>query len=185
MASPWKSAEEIDGWMTIPELNWLREHAAQCYSVLEIGSWKGRSTWALCESCPGTVHACDWWGGADDGNVGAYEELQYIDMHKVFMANVGHFPNLQVHKMKSRAFAKSPSSPRYVDMVFIDGDHSYGGCMGDICDWWPRCAKYLCGHDASWPGVQRALDGFAPRQWKVVVGDIWLMEKLNGQGVRV
>ena len=164
--------------MTPPELDWLRKRAALSTSVLEIGSWKGRSTWALCESCPGPVHAVDWWGGADDGNVGAYDELKYIDMHKVFMANVGHFPNLQVHKMKSRAFAKQPASPRFVDMVFIDGDHSYGGCLGDLKDWGPRTTKTLCGHDASWKGVKKALDEYAFGRWRVVVGDIWIVERV-------
>ena len=181
MASPWQSAEEIDGWMTPDELGWLRWYAAQSQSVLEIGSWKGRSTWALCESCPGTVHAVDWWGGADDGNVGAYEELQYVDVHKVFMANVGHFPNLEVHKMKSRAFAKQPESPQTLDMVFIDGDHSYGGCLGDLKDWGWRTQKFLSGHDASWKGVKQALNKYAFGHWKVAVGDIWT---INLKGMR-
>lgn len=171
----WKCAEEIDGWMSVDELAWLRSTAAMSQSVVEIGSWKGRSTWALCESCPGPVHAVDHWAGSKDGNKGAFDELNYIDVHALFLANVGHFPNLQVHKMKSRAFAKLPSSPRFVDMVFIDGDHSYGAVMGDLRDWGPRTTKYLCGHDLSWKGVRQALDEYAPGRWQHTVGDIWMI----------
>lgn len=178
----WQCAEEIEGWMRPEELAWLRQAAASVQSVLEIGSWKGRSTWALCESCPGPVHACDWWGGSDDGNVGAFEELKHIDVHAVFMANVGHFPNLRVHKMKSRALAKHKDAPATVDMVFIDGDHSYGAVMGDLTDWAWRTRWIVCGHDASWKGVKQALDEYAPGQWRVMAGDIWAIDKARFTG---
>jgi predicted O-methyltransferase YrrM len=178
----WTCAEEVDGWMRPTELQWLREMAKGCESVLEIGSWKGRSTWALCESCPGIVHAVDHWAGSEDGNIGAFEELKYMDVHQIFLNNVGHFPNLRVHKMKSRAFAKDKASPRSLDMVFIDGDHSEGACYGDLVDWGWRAKKVLCGHDADWKGVQKALDHYAPGRWRVVCDSIWMVELGIGVG---
>lgn len=65
-----------------------------------------------------------------------------------------------------------------VDMVFIDGDHSYEGCKGDILGWLPHIKKggILAIHDYAkeqvyalphrndvphempWPGVDQAVD---------------------------
>lgn len=37
-------AIEIDGWMSDDELDWLRSNRKGCKRILEIGSWKGRSS---------------------------------------------------------------------------------------------------------------------------------------------
>ena len=54
---------------------------------------------------------------------------------------------------------------RSLDFVFIDADHSHGGCAADIAMWWPkiRVGGWLCGHDYDHPtrrqfGVKRAVD---------------------------
>lgn len=73
-----------------------------------------------------------------------------------------------------------------VDMVFIDGDHSYEGCRGDIEAWFPRLKwggvmaihdyekqkrfndQFIEGapHWKSWPGVDAAVNEFAVRHEK-------------------
>lgn len=37
----------------------------------------------------------------------------------------------------------------HFDLVYIDADHTYRGCMRDILAWWPKVKKggYLSGHD--------------------------------------
>ncbi len=49
----------IQGWMSLKELNWLYQQAKKCDSILEIGSWKGRSTHALLSGCKGIVTCVD------------------------------------------------------------------------------------------------------------------------------
>lgn len=51
-----------------------------------------------------------------------------------------------------------------IDVLFIDGDHSYEGCMVDINSWYPHMAKngVMLFHDcdASSPGVVQAVKQF-------------------------
>ncbi len=52
-----------------------------------------------------------------------------------------------------------------VDVIFIDGDHSYEGCKDDIDNWYPQMAKggVMLFHDAdeTSPGVVQAIEEFA------------------------
>ena len=50
--------------------------------------------------------------------------------------------------------------PSKLDMVFLDGDHSYEAVMADLKTWAPRATKLLCGHDLTdpnYPGVRQAV----------------------------
>lgn len=58
-----------------------------------------------------------------------------------------------------------PSPDLPLDLVFIDGDHSFEGCMADLITWVPKVKKggMILLHDAdtaSFPGVQLAIREF-------------------------
>jgi len=147
----------IRGWMTETELAALREFASLSDSVVEIGSWKGRSTKELLENCRGTVYAVDTWKGSSGDISGVMTECQ--DVHGEFVKNVGHYPNLKIIKNNSLDAAKEFNG-RKVDMVFIDADHSYEAVKTDIEAWLPKCKKIMCGHDyqLNCPGVIKAVN---------------------------
>ena len=54
-----------------------------------------------------------------------------------------------------------------LDLVFIDGDHTYEPVQRDLAAWWPKLKadqqSIFCGHDYSkqFPGVIRAVDEWA------------------------
>ena len=59
-------------------------------------------------------------------------------------------------------------------LVYIDGDHTYRGCMRDICAWWPKAARFclFAGHDYCKRhdyGVVEAVDDFFSIKCKVHV----------------
>lgn len=76
---------------------------------------------------------------------------------------------------------------RWVDCVFIDADHSYNGCKGDIQAWLPNIKprgilaihdykKHLltydeltCPHPRPWPGVDWAVDELLLGKYPVVM----------------
>jgi hypothetical protein len=141
--------EGIEGWMFTEELEWLADKAKDMDSVVEIGSWKGRSTVTLCKSCPGMVWAIDPWRDCMD----AYDE---------FIRNTKKTVDLIIMRMPSlRAVHLFPE--KSVDMVFIDGNHDYKFVKGDILAWTPVARKLICGHDYNhpdYPGVRHAVDKY-------------------------
>ena len=148
---------QIPGWMTPGELDFLYKTAKEMDSIVEIGSWKGRSTHALLSGCKGTVTAIDTWKGTKGEEGNPHIEAEGHDVFTDdFMKNVGHFPNLVPMRMTSlEAAALIPD--KSVDMVFIDGDHSYEAVRADIAAWLPKARKLICGHDWQWHTVQEAV----------------------------
>lgn len=137
----------IPGWMSGPELMWLHETSKKMKSVLEIGSFKGRSTFALCTGCQGTVFAVDRFEG-DPTVFGG------VNFYKDFYTNVGHFTNLVIFRADS-VYASQFFAPKSIDMIFIDGDHTKEGVIADIDAWLPKCNKLICGHDLRpWAGKE-------------------------------
>jgi glycosyltransferase involved in cell wall biosynthesis len=47
-----------------------------------------------------------------------------------------------------------------VDLVYVDGDHTYTGCMTDIALYGPKALSVICGDDfgPAHPGIQQALE---------------------------
>ena len=161
--TPVDKAEKIQGWMTRPELEWLYEKAKTMESIVEIGSYKGRSTYVLASACNGDigrVYAIDPFAGvALDKNPEANGKPTFDD----FMKNCGHFKNLTVVKKTSVEAAALVAIPPKVEMTFFDGDHSYEAMKEDLKAWVPRTTKLICGHDFNdpmYPGVKQALYEF-------------------------
>jgi len=160
-----KNALKIDGWMEPDELQFLAERAKEAKLILEVGSYKGRSTTALCENTNGIVYSIDPYGGS-------YFNTQNEPIFNVgdeilneFTKNLEYYLNTKklIHK---RTTLDKFESPFKFDFIFIDGDHRYNPLRLDI-----NCAKRLIvdggiisGHDygrSDWSDVKRAvLDEF-------------------------
>jgi hypothetical protein len=163
----------IPGWMTETELSVLKYLASKSTEIIEVGSWKGRSTKELLKSCKGTVYAVDHWKGteSDTSILGTF----LTDVYQEFMNNVGHYPNLKVLKGYSKEISNQFNGKK-VDMVFIDAGHTYEDCKADIEAWFPKCLKIMAGHDYSgnFSGVIKAV---SEKFRKVnVVDSVWWVE---------
>ncbi len=148
----------IQGWMLYPELLWLNETAKQMTSIAEVGSWKGRSTHALCSGCKGTVTAIDHFLGSVNEE-DAHKEAQGDAIYNQFLNNMKGFSNLVVNRKDSLQAAQEYPDKSF-DMVFIDGEHTYEAVKADIKAWRSKAKILLCGHDYTgiWPGVRKAVD---------------------------
>lgn len=138
-------------------------------SVLcEIGSYLGASACFLAAGATeiigkkATVHCVDTWE-----NEGMTEGMRKTWMQ--FQKNTEYYRHIIVpHIGKSVDIAKSFKDQ--IDLLFIDGDHSYEGCRSDIESWLPHLkpGSLLIMHDYGWAdGVQKVVQEFIlPRKIK-------------------
>lgn len=150
-----EAAESIQGWMVTEELQWLHDTAAQMSSVVEVGCWKGRSTYALASGCPGAVYAVDHFRGSDEPEHTVEVARLGGSVLNSFLSNIRGVPNVVPIVADSLGAAKRIPA---ADMVFIDASHDYDSVRADIAAWKPKAKRLLCGHDADYPGVKRAVE---------------------------
>lgn len=184
------AADKIRGYMAWEELAWLAERA-RGRRVVEVGSWLGRSTKALASTAT-KVFAVDHWAGSKDD--ATEKEAKEIDVWATFNSNLGPEINSRKvvpismkheHLSASTTYDYDSVSTTYsfltdepVDMVFIDGDHSYEAAKRDIQNAMAILAPggLLCGHDFdpnAHPGVVQAVKELVPNFSVDAMTTIW------------
>jgi len=159
-------APDIDGWMTFEELSWLYNMANGRHKIIvEIGSWKGRSTHAILSGSKNTstaVFAVDTWQGAKDPMDATNWLAKQEDIFEVFTKNTSWAKNLATYKMTSIQGA-GMFEDETIGVCFIDAGHTKEELSADIKAWLPKVKKggILCGHDympGTWMGVVEAVN---------------------------
>lgn len=149
----------IPGWMSEGELLWLAEHAKECKTIVEFGSFHGRSTRALGDNCiDGRVWAVDPWNGEYKSVEGDVALTVNTFVYPQFCENLRDLI-ISGRVVPHRGFSWSFRLPYQVDMVFIDGDHRYETVLKDI-DKALELVKdggLICGHDYNWTTVEQAV----------------------------
>lgn len=174
------------------ELMWLADRACTRRRIVEVGSWKGRSTRALTDNMPSDalLFAVDTWAGTL-GPTATAAELEVYNrelggkpeswLKEQFLSNTTGVPNLVILQMPSVAGSQALHRLRF-DMIFIDAAHDYDSARADILAWRPLLADggIFCGHDyhdykGRFPGVDRAVDEliFNPMCFPFGEGSLW------------
>ena len=145
----------IEGWLTPNEANGLFEISSMLPKesvVLEIGSWKGKSTWCIAQGLKkGIINCIDPFNAAgEEGSKEIYEKTKgNISLLEQFQNNMkGISPEVTVitHKGYSSDFVNAIPN---IDFLFIDGDHSIEGCRFDYENFENevKVGGYLAFHD--------------------------------------
>lgn len=176
---------DIYGWMSLTELRWLYDRAGKFDSILEIGSYNGRSSHALAAGSmenQAKLHFVDSWESMS--HVYGFEndtlekaEGRYVGFLQMLTKIPGVDSRTSVYRETSIEASKRFENES-VDMIFIDGDHTTESVIQDVLHWLPKARKLICGHDYSdtWHEVKRAINGIFGADKVKVIDTIWYIE---------
>ena len=127
-------------------------------NIIEIGRWYGGSTFLFCCGSQVPVYSIDilslkqrkdWiiknqrnkdWRGVTYQYYGDVTNINMEDKLK-------QFDHLVLHNKKTTQIIFKDDIPEEYDVLFIDGDHSWEGVVGDILYFWKYATKYIIFHD--------------------------------------
>jgi len=155
----WPKIENIPGWMSEPDMRFLYNTAKTAKPrgvIVEIGSFKGRSTISLAlgsmEGNKQFVYAIDKFA---EFTTEQHKTLypNFFDDFKRNVTNAGVKDIVKPIQMTSAEASMSWSDP--ISFLFIDGDHAYESVKQDFSLWARHIVigGILAFHDTrSWPG---------------------------------
>jgi len=128
-------------------------------TMAEVGVRDGRTTFFLLDHCPN------------------------LTIYGVDLSNKGYYSNEVADKYGDRLIPIEGNSHKVanqvptVDLVFIDADHSYNGCKGDILAYRSKVnnSGILSGHDIDYPGVNRAVNEMIVK-YDVGPNNVWFLK---------
>jgi len=121
-----------------------------CGTAVEVGVAEGHYSQAFLRNWPGFYVMVDRWAhipGYDDIMNGPDDEHEERFKQAMLVANQ-YADRCSVYRMDSRT-AADKFADKSLDFVYIDADHSYAGCRGDIIAWAQKvkAGGILAGHD--------------------------------------
>jgi hypothetical protein len=118
--------------------------------ICEVGVRTGTNFKLMIESKPTLAVAVDCW--CDDGiksrNDISCTQKELDDQYETFKGEMINNKFVKIFRGYSFDVVKQ-FSDNFFDLVYIDADHTYEGCFGDINDWYPKVKPggLLCGDD--------------------------------------
>ncbi len=162
--------DSIEGWLSHTEGICLYELVgiAPGDCIVEVGSWKGKSTaWLLtaCHENDKTLWAIDHFKGSAEhheqfgDSIDTYDEFLYNMRNVASTFDIGIL-SLMVLKENSRDAAEEFDNDS-IGLIFLDASHDYESVKADLAAWLPKVMKggIVACHDyhKNWPGVMKAV----------------------------
>ena len=144
-------------------------------SMLEVGVWKGECMEAVAPGLARYVGVDAWEAGIYTDDLDVLRHATRADMDAAYATaygrKLGHCELIRARSSLAAGMVQGP-----FDLVFLDACHEYENVCLEITLYHNHAAKLLCGHDYSWPGVNRAVHEMFG-QVNVLIGDVWMVER--------
>jgi hypothetical protein len=110
-----------------------------CENIVELGVYKGRNFQKMIEHPPKLAVAVDAW--IDDGVIARNDmgltQDQKSNQYERFKMEVADKPFVKI--CRGYTFDIVNEFPDdFFNLIYIDADHTYEGCLQDLRDWWPK-----------------------------------------------
>lgn len=162
--SPIEAVQTVEGWLNNTEGKVLFQLARNCKGrgvIVEIGSWKGRSTILLGHGSKAgsgaKIHAVDPHTGSPQHREAMGEVWTFNEFQRNIKA-AGMDDVVVPHVEFSEAAARTFSEP--IELIFIDGLHEYEDVKIDFEAWFPKVIEggTMVFHDSTcWDGVRKVV----------------------------
>ena len=134
-----RSIEDVEGWMTRDQACRLWDNAAELEagdSIVEIGSFHGRSAIVLASSAPEgvAIYTIDPHGGNDRGphEFEGFQDEAEQD-HDIFLGNLERAGvRDRITHLRKYSHDAVDDIPAQVELLYIDGAHRYAPALDDI-----------------------------------------------------
>jgi hypothetical protein len=147
----------------------------KCDIICELGICRGKNFREMIKRKPRVAVAVDSWieDGVISRNDGRYSQKVLDRQYEEFKMFAADKPFVKIYR-EYTFDAVRHFDDNYFDLIYIDADHSYEGCLRDIKDWYPKVkkGKFLVGDDYRIYegrrkgiefGVIEAVNGFAKK----------------------
>lgn len=138
-----EETKNIDGWLSIHEGEFLYKTAKNCTGkgvIVEIGSWKGKSTiWLAKGSQAGhhiPVYAIDPHIGAPEHHIIINPNIWTFDEFKKNIQQAGVIEIVKPIVNRSENVARTWNQP--IEFLWVDGAHAYQSAKLDFDSWYPH-----------------------------------------------
>jgi hypothetical protein len=156
----------VRGCLNPYDVEALKNACAGARKYVETGSYTGASAHIAALSSSAIVYAHDVW-------VTDWSELPNSSIPPPECSDYFYdfYNNVKRNKLENRiipirgksAYTLGIHDDKTIDVAFIDGDHSYEGCLADLVAIWPKMVDggIILVHDTQIDGVKRAVQKFA------------------------
>lgn len=166
MNIPERLPNSIDGLKKM--IIWLGHHYnIKEMTIVEIGSWTGLSTIEFAKNFKHVICIDPW-----EATGGINTKYSMKQVEKIFDDRTKDFYNITKIKARNETLFKEDENGNILlnnfikdidslDMIYIDGLHTYEAVKQDIINWYPLIKYCICGHDywlSKFPGVIKAVN---------------------------
>lgn len=159
-----RPAKQISGLTKM--IQWINEKRPTSEMVLvEIGSYTGESSALFAKHFKTVICVDPWMGGYDDNDPASKSNMNIVENE--FDKRMSTFSNVLKRKETSEEAQKSFSEGE-IDIVYIDGNHTFQAVLKDI-SLWKNVVKgdgFVAGHDHYSKNVRNAVKesfGISPK----------------------
>lgn len=138
--------------------NFIKHHDLKDKKMVEIGCYLGIST-ELFAMFSKEITTVDLWGIDETYDGGENPKEYWPIIEKQARDRLSKYSNVTIIKDKSSNASKNFENES-LDLVYLDGNHSYFGLMDDIENWYNKIniGGVLSGHDYNQVEVKKVVD---------------------------